>query len=804
MPRWLKIVLKTLGGLIALLLLVAGGLALYIYFNKQKVLTAVNAELRKHVNGSVTIGDMHPQFFKGFPNVSLELTDVLVRDTAYQKHHHTLLSAKNVDISVDARALLHSSISINHIAISNAAVDLYTDATGYSNTSVFKTNAPKTQDKSSSTDAQLQKFSLQNVRFSVTDQKAAKLFDYQVKDLSGQLKYPATGYQASLHLDVFTNSMAFNTNKGSFLKNKAVEGNLSATYNIQTGRIDVHSPKFEIGNNEFTLQAIFEKSTFDFHLTCDALRWREASNLLANNIQLSLNRFDIDQPLAVDARISGSFKGGDPLLLIKAKVKNSQISTPGGTIANCSFAGLFTNNYVDGKGLTDENSAIRLFHLNGSYQQLPFSIDTGSIINLTKPIATGNCRASFPAASLNSLFGQSVKFSKGRADINLHYRTDIVDYEINKPMISGSISLNQADFNYVPENLKLSNSSITLNFIKNDLVLNHIRLQAGGSVVNMEGRVHNFMNFYYDAPEKILLNWRISSPQLYLGEFIGFFSGGTTRRAQPSRRNTGNVIRQLSNVLQKGRAEMHLKVAKVYFHNFLATNATADLLTSSSGVLIKNVGVSHAGGSLLLNGSLLRGQGSNRLTLSTKISNVNVREFFQAFDNFGLSDFTYQNLKGTLSAQTEITAGVTDQATLLPRSINGTANVHLRNAALLNFKPLQGVGKFAFPFRDLKNISVPALDADFDIHGDMITIRPMQISSSVLNMDIAGVYGLTKGTDITMDIPLRNPKKDTTITDETERQRKRYRGIVLHLQAKADETGKIKIGFNKNRSDKSK
>lgn len=89
------------------------------------------------------------------------------------------------------------------------------------------------------------------------------------------------------------------------------------------------------------------------------------------------------------------------------------------------------------------------------------------------------------------------------------------------------------------------------------------------------------------------------------------------------------------------------------------------------------------------------------------------------------------------------------------------------------------------------------MNARFDVHGDQITIYPLKFSSSVLNMDVAGVYGLSNGTNLTMDIPLRNPKNDTTIQDQEKLLKKRYKGIVLHIRAKADSTGKIKIGWNK-------
>jgi hypothetical protein len=53
----------------------------------------------------------------------------------------------------------------------------------------------------------------------------------------------------------------------------------------------------------------------------------------------------------------------------------------------------------------------------------------------------------------------------------------------------------------------------------------------------MEGQVKNFMNLYYSAPEKILINWQVTSPQIYLAEFLGFLntakpSGNPVKRAE--------------------------------------------------------------------------------------------------------------------------------------------------------------------------------------------------------------------------------------------------------------------------------
>lgn len=72
------------------------------------------------------------------------------------------------------------------------------------------------------------------------------------------------------------------------------------------------------------------------------------------------------------------------------------------------------------------------------------------------------------------------------------------------------------------------------------------------------------------------------------------------------------------------------------------------------------------------------------------------------------------------------------------------------------------------------------------------------INSSILNMNVAGIYSFVKGTNIALDVPLRNPKNDENITDKQEIKERRMRGIVLHILASDGNDGKIKFGWNSN------
>lgn len=116
----------------------------------------------------------------------------------------------------------------------------------------------------------------------------------------------------------------------------------------------------------------------------------------------------------------------------------------------------------------------------------------------------------------------------------------------------------------------------------------------------------------------------------------------------------------------------------------------------------------------------------------------------------------------------------------------GQLSFDLKQGALVNFGPLVDIGTFFFRKRNLSNITFDNLKNTLQLQGNKILIPPMQISSSAILMDISGVYGMPTGTDIYLDVPLRNPEKIA--------KRGGKKGIVLHLRATDDnKEGKVKI-----------
>jgi hypothetical protein len=806
MPRWSKIALKTLGVIFILIFIGYISIAIYVNYHKKELLTTITQELNKNLDGSLVIGSMEPSFLKGFPGVSITLKNVVIKDKEWARHKHTFLDAKLFDISVNPFGLFRGAVEINKITISDASIYLYTDSNGYSNTAVFKPKkkVDSTAVEKESSSAEIKKMFLNNVSLVLDNQKGRKLFQFSVQRLASKIDYNGSGWKARVDLKTLAKSLAFNTRRGSFIKNQLVEGQFDAEYTENTGNIQLKPNQLKIGDDNFQVDGVFKTSKdpveFSINITADKIMWKSASALLAPNIKKRLDRFNLESSLSVACNIAGNMgPGGDPKIVVAASIKDNKLTTPAGVVDQCSFKGLYTNDFIHGHGNTDSNSVVKLIGFKGNFEGIPVSVDTANIINFIKPIATGVFQAKFPVTKLNNVLGTDVlKFTDGIADVQLRYKASLIDLVATKPEVTGYVNISKADMNYVPRGLRFKDTDISLKMVGPDLFINNLRVQSGKSVVYMGGTVMNFMNLYYSSPDKIVFNWDVRSPELNIGEFMGFLGSRTQARPQKQVKK-GNLGTNLSELFEKSKMDIHLRVDRLVYKKFLGTNAVAQLYVSEGGIAVQKLGLKHAGGAIDVSGNLYQSGPSTRFVINSNIRDANIKSLFYGFDNFGLKALGYQNLSGQLGAKIGMSGRISSAGLLAKNSLRGNIVFDLRKGNLLNFDPLISVGKFAFPLRDLNNITFSNLHGALRFNGEKVEISPMKVSSSVLNVDISGVYSMGSGTNIALDVPLRNPKKDKEILDATEKAEKRMKGIVLHLLATDGEDGKIKIKLNRNR-----
>ena len=244
-------------GLIALLLIACGGLSIYFNQNKTEIIAKINTKINENINGKFHIGDFHYKFLTGFPNFTLALKDVELKDNQWATHKHTLLKTKEIEVRLNVWNLLQNEINIHKILINDADIYVYKAEDGYSNADIFKPKKKKTPENKSDRETTIDQVDLNNVHFILDNRLGHKLFDFDVASLKTKVNYDGDNWQTDVFLDTKIKSLAFNTVHGSFAKEKQLTGTFNVSYASQKERIDVVTKNLKIGTDGFDIIAFF-------------------------------------------------------------------------------------------------------------------------------------------------------------------------------------------------------------------------------------------------------------------------------------------------------------------------------------------------------------------------------------------------------------------------------------------------------------------------------------------------------------------------------------------------------------------
>ena len=805
MQQWLRTTLKIAGALISVLLLIWLGLAWYIKDHKKEILEKITSQLNKNINGTLQIEEMEPSFILSLPYFSVSLKNVSLYDSMYKYHHHDLLQASDVYVQIDPLSLLKRKPNIHQVTIKQGTVYIFTDITGYTNAYVLRKKDIVTAKSKNQT--VFDRLSLEDIKFVYENKVKNKLFQLDIESLHGRIKYHNYGFELITNIKTNIKQLCFNTTKGSFLQNKYLEAPLNLYYSDTGHVLKIPEQTINIDEHPFRLEAAFSFSPispqFTISISTKQIRFRDAASVTAPNIGHKFDSFDFKKPVDVSITVQGKMMYKDtPLVKVEWHIKNNTLTTPAGNITNCSMTGSFTNEVIKGGGHTDGNSEINISHMEAVYAGVPFKADTVHVFNIKKPVLYCHIRSSFQVQQMNDLLASNtIRFDNGTADADIIYQGGITEDDTVRPYINGYARIKNGGITYLPRALAFNNVNALLRFDGNDLFINNVQLKSGQSTMAMTGKVGNFLNLYFNSPDKILIDWSISSPFINVNEFSSFFTKRKNTVNTTARYNKKlKLAAKLDEMLSACNVRMQLRVNKVIYRTFAANTINADITLTRSGMIVQNVSLQHAGGSLNVSGAIGDLRYRKQFNIHAQVNKVKVDQLFYAFNDFGQDAIGNKNLKGALTAVIDMTGVMDENSKIVPNSMQGKVKFQLDNGALINFAPLENVSKYAFKKRNLSYLSFGSIKDELTIDREKITIAPMVVRTSAINFKIDGVYAPPKNTDINLEVPLRNPKEDSLELNDQNRDMSNWqKGIIIYLKATSDDNGKLKIGWDRSK-----
>lgn len=805
MKKLLRYTLWIAGSLGCLLVLAWLGLAGYVMARKQTIIQKARTELRNRLGGDATIGDMEVSFFHHFPNITLHLSKVTLRDSLWQQHHHDLLDADNIYVHVAIfRSIFAGKARLGTVYLEGGSIYLFTDSTGYSNTYVLK-GRPQADGVRSGEDMRPPDLSIRDTRLVMERQDRHKFFDLEFRKLDCSVSQSGRALSINTQVDALVKSFAFNMEKGSFLKDKTLAGDFTLQYHTGSKIVQFNKARVRIDGYPFVLTGRFfpnvQPDPFVLNIHTSNIPYRKATALLTPLIQQKLDLYDIDKPVTIQADLdAGNADDPTPLITVRMDLQDASVNSPPGRFNHVNVKARFVNEWVRHEKRRDENSAIVLTGLTGEFLGIPLHSDSAVITDLKNPMMDCDVYSSFDLTRLNDLLGsRSLQFRKGGCSADLHFRGPLKEDDSAAVSLSGGVSFDTATISYVPYNFELTSITGKVRFKGQDLLFDELAASTGNSKIMLKGIVRNIAPVLNRNPTNVYMDFTLSSPQLDVGDLTPVLGRRVEAPARKgSRHPFGQSASRLDQLLRDGAIHLQIDATALRYQHFTGARAKAELLFQGNEVQLKQMQLTQDDGSLTLTGTFRRqpGGGGYPLSFRSHIEQVDVHKLFAAFNDFGQEAITSKNLKGKLTADVEMSGRLTDKARMVKNSMKGTVDFSLKGGQLIDFEPMRKVQE-VLKNRDFSEIRFAELKNRMDLDTSTFTIHRMEIQSTAFSLFVEGTYDLRTGPDLSLQVPLSNLKKDRNagIMPDSKGNNGKA-GLSLRLRVRKGDDGKVKVSWD--------
>ena len=782
-------------GLLALLPVVAWLVAaVYVHTHREQVLSVVLQKLNENIDGELIVESMEPELFEDFPNASIVLRGVALRDSLWPAHRRDLLTAKKVYVRISPFSAIGGQLLIRQAELEGGKMHLFTDSNGYSNAYLLKSKDTTKKKRRDVPD--IHNIVLRNVSVLIVNAPKSKRFSLTVERLKARLDDDGKKEKIDLNGRIRVGGLAFNTSRGAFLKNKILDLPIEVTFDKEKRVVDIPQQRIRVDGQPMRLAANFLFSgslpSFRIRLQAEKMKFSAARSMLSENISAKLSSIELAKPAALEADIRGKMKYRDtPIVYVQFKTRNNILTVPGARLTDCSFDGYFYNVFKAGGGYGDPNSIVAIRSLSASFQGIPITVDSAAVRNLKKPLLFARIRSKFPAERLNRVTGgRPLRFASGTASVNVQYEGSLSLTDTVVPAINGVVSIRGAEMTYTPRGLPLKGVDAQVQFDGTDIRFPRVAFRTGGSEVTMRGVAENALLALHRPQHAASLRWDVQSPRINLSDFLPFLSkrGTAGNRGQGSGPSSPLADR-IDAMLDQADAHLTTNIAVLEYQQFRADAVRADVVLTRTHAQVRNASLRHAGGTVKVTAEVEQGEGGGPFAMKAVVRDVDVNSLFKTFKNFGQDALRSENIRGIVSFDANLAGRLATGAKLRSESMNGRLDFTVRKGALVNFEPLEKVGRYIFRNRNLSDLRFEVLKARFNLANERIEIEPMEVRSSALSLNLVGVYGIKSGTDISFQVPLRNPKKDSVDLAREADFEAGDRGIVIHLRAQ-NPTGK--------------
>ena len=631
----------------AIIVVLIVGILATAYWNRDKLLTKLYAELNKGINGQFHIDKLDFTFFHDFPNFSVTLHNVYLRASHYEKYHRDIFSAEKIFVDLGIYPLLKKEVKVNSLSVDNAHIFVYKARNGDTNTDVFEKSRDsldiKNETKETSLILNLQKISFHNVSVVFADSVKNKFINFQFLDTRQSFVVTDSGFSTSIKGEMHFDSLFLNPKSGSYLKDKRTLVNLNVEINRLTHQLLIRPSSLSYEKNEIGLKGNFElKKGGTFTLVFDAkqINHEEVKTLLNSKLTRTLSKYKLSDPVSVRVNVRGQqIPGYIPAVDIEFETAQKTFHYITVDFSSLALKGTFTNHVDDSKVRDNKNSKVTILSFNATMEKIPVAGKV-TFTQLQDPVIdlSFTSKGSFNDIS-HHIDNNRFAIDKGNYVTAVKYRGKLSEYMDStrtsyQGKLNGSIVASNVSLHYKSKKIHLDKIELKSAFNEKIFTIQELNLTVNGSPVSITGNIQNFIPFFISPENKGNVNLSVHSPNFDLTSL-------TSRRAaqNKSKERTKQNRKKMSDLLDKVYNKLEFDIAltmdQFKFRKFRASNFKGRLRLDNNLLQANPISMQVAEGTMKLNFSLQQVfDPISPMEVEAKINDANIHELFLLFNNF--------------------------------------------------------------------------------------------------------------------------------------------------------------------------
>lgn len=801
MKKVMKWLAYFLTGLAAILVICA----ILLYSYKKEILASINADLKERVNGDINIGDVHITILHHFPNVSIALEDIYLHGPEYEKYKQPFLRAEWVDVNVDLFKLLRKEISIKSIYIENGECFVFRTYDGFTNLQVFRKKRVPTDPTREKLDLpNLDQLNLIDVKITYVDSLKKKTFAVHLERTSNSIEAKDSSTMINISGRMTFETLMLNAAKGSFLKEKSVIANLNLELDPPERHILVRPSILKFDKSLVRLSGVFmlvQPGEFQLDISSDELDYKEGLSIMNDSLVKKLEKYDVEKPLKIDVTLKGVLEPGvKPSIDLTFAFSNSKVTTPILSMDDMTMRGTFIN-HVDHRLPNDaQNSQLHFSSLKGIVNNLPVEAEA-TLTDLRDPALQLKALFNVNLKDVNThLDTTKLKMLDGKFVSSFTYTGKLKEYLDDsrtryEGTLSGKATITNGKVNYLARKISIDKLNATFRFTQKRFEIQELTVIANKNAVAVNGLMTDFIPFFTSPEQSVKVKLNITSPRIDMSTFPKQRKIRLSKSAKAaSKQRVSDLVEKLNDDLE---FDLDFKVNEFVSKNFRATQLKGNLLLANNQFILNNSSMNFAKGKVGFSLKVTNLQKSiNPIHLNSKMKDVDLKEFFYAFNNFNQKTFSYDNIEGKLSLDLDLRAEIDDKLDFLTKDLDGVAQFTITDARLKDFEPMQRLSNFLLKGRDFSDVQFGEIKSNINMSGTQMHVSRMEVNSTVITMFIEGRYDLKDSSDLSIQIPLSNLKKrDQEIPAENVGVDSKV-GASVFLRVKPDKTGKNTISYD--------